>query len=353
MASTFSTAGGEASSNATAATTAGHYRSHADASSYENAYFYEPGAYTTALRDKVQRAMNLVSSSRPERVALRGTERQGSTDRVLLDVGGGTGNFTRLLLEGTTNVRAVVVDPFLAEDEPEVLISGCEYTSVSAPSSPPPLIRFVRAGAEDFISRPAGDEEEEGKPMPWWRTGYHQILMKEVVHHLKASDRAAVFRGLREGLAPLDDAESRGGDEPRNADGANNLTATASTPSLLIITRPQRDIDYPLWEEARRVWADQQPSLEEMVRDLGEAGFARVTTGLHSYPCSIALDRWKSMVRRRFWSTFSHFGDDELELATDRMEVTEQHRIDDNGVLHFDDRLLFITAHCRSIDDGN
>jgi hypothetical protein len=272
----------------------------------------------------------------------------------LLDVGGGTGNFTRLLLEGTTTRlrAAVVVDPFLIEDEePETSSSGSEESTSStslAPASSPPSIRFVRAGAEDFIVRDddaavaaAKSEKKRPEQQPWWRSGYHQVLMKEVVHHIKTADRAAVFRGLRNGLEPLDDAESE-----------SSTALPLSTPSLLIITRPQIDVEYPLWEEARLVWANHQPSEEEIVRDLEAAGFAYVSTELHSYPCSIALERWKAMVRKRFWSTFSHFSDEELERAVERMDASELHRIDRDGFLHFDDRLLFIAAHCRSESDG-
>jgi hypothetical protein len=210
-----------------------------------------------------------------------------------------------------------------------------------SPPPPPPAIRFVRAGAEAFLREPTKsvDEDDAG----WWRTGYDQVLMKEVIHHVKADDRVAVLRGLRRGLAK---GEGRG----TAGDGRSPPPPPPPPPpypSILIVTRPQIDIDYPLWEEARRVWADQQPSLDDVVRDLVAAGFCRVRAEMHAYPCAVPLRRWQDMVRRRFWSTFSHFTDDELDRAARQMDVSERHRIDGEGVLHFDDRLLFITAHSQ------
>lgn len=234
-----------------------------------------------------------------------GLDRNQSSDRNLLDIGGGTGNFTRRLVEGNSNIKAIVVDPFL---------DGSSSSSQTSDDDCKQL-QFVKAGAERFAA-PMTQEEE------WWRSGYHQVLLKEVVHHLDAKNRVAIFRGMREELLPL----------------SNNL------PSLLIITRPQYNHDYPLWIEARNVWADNQPSLETFQNELEDAGFHNVNHSIEAYPCSTHLERWLDMIKARFWSTFSNFSDDELNEACERIRRNEANRIDEDGNIHFEDRLLFITA---------
>jgi hypothetical protein len=130
-------------------------------------------------------------------------------------------------------------------------------------------------------------------------------------------------------------------------------------PSLLIVTRPQTEIDYPLWDAARNVWADHQPSLLELTNDLEAAGFCDITHTLERYPASIKVDRWQSMVRNRFWSTFSHFTNEELDVATCQMIQEEnQYRTssgsaDEGGVIHFEDRLLFISARKKAPNKSN
>ena len=76
---------------------------------------------------------------------------------------------------------------------------------------------------------------------------------------------------------------------------------------------------------------------------LKAAGFLDIKYQVETYPCEISLSRWQSMVKQRFWSTFSNFSDSELDKACETIAETEG-RVDTNGQLHFEDRLLFITA---------
>jgi hypothetical protein len=147
--------------------------------------------------------------------------------------------------------------------------------------------------------------------------------MKEVIHHLNDKDRVEIYRGMRQELESIDDEK---------------------IPSLLIITRPQHDHDYPLWEEARQVWAKNQPSLEKIKGELREAGFRDIHHTVESYSCSTPLKRWLHMIESRFWSTFSNFTDQELKKACNRIQRDEKGRVDDKGNIHFEDRLLFVTA---------
>lgn len=283
------------SSDPAGSTTQSHYESHS-AASYESAYFYEVGAYTEHLKDLCKTRLQLGVAA----VDQAETERR----RILLDIGGGTGTFTRMLIQDTPFCRAVVVDPFLEKKTKE------EETT----SNKDGLVHFVSAPAETFMSH---DD-------CWWRRDFHQILLKEVAHHFADKDRIPIFRGMWQGLVP-----------------------TTGPPSLLMITRPQKDIDYPLWDEARDVWAKNQPSLDQFVSELTAAGFSDVQHSVEPYPCVISLERWQAMVKARFWSTFANFSDAELEAACHVIAENEKHRITEDGCLHFEDRLLFITAYKR------
>jgi hypothetical protein len=272
------------SANGEDSTTKAHYKAHSSAS-YENAFFYEKGAYMEHLAVLVQ-----------ERLGLKNV----SERRVLLDVGGGTGNFTVMITRDAPLVDAIVMDPFLLDD-------------MMQPQNGP---RFVKEPAESFKD-PCTRENS------WWREGYHQVLLKEVVHHISAHDRVSVFRGIRQGLQQQLDNKH---------------------PSLLIITRPQREIDYPLWDDAREVWAENQPSVDTFVSELEAAGFSEMSSTIEAYQCSVPLERWLGMIKARFWSTFANFSDAEIERGCQQIAQREGDRIDANGVIHFEDRLLFLTA---------
>jgi SAM-dependent methyltransferase len=274
-------------------TTKSHYESHT-AESYESAYFYQKGAYTDYLRTLVQKRLQLGSVDAPP----------AASQRVLLDIGGGTGTFTRMLVQGIS-VQAVVVDPFLEKQS----IDNKDHDA---------NVSFVAEPAEAFL----GLAKETDT---WRRNGFDQVLLKEVAHHLADADRVGIFRGMYQDLRPT--------------------TETTSYPSLLIITRPQTDIDYPLWDEARSVWARNQPALQQFVSELEEAGFSNVLHSMEAYSCEIPLARWQTMVKSRFWSTFANFTDDELVKACETIAMNEKDRIDNNGTLRFQDRLLFISAY--------
>lgn len=266
-------------------TTQSHYEAH-DTESYESAFFYSPGEYMDYLTKLT--------------ISKLGWSTPPSQTRRLLDIGGGTGNFTRMIVKDMDHVEAIVVDPFLGDEEQEA-------------NKTAPQVRFVKADAESFLL-----PSEE-----WWRKDYHQVLMKEVIHHLDPSQRLPIFQGIHNEVCP----------------------AEPNSPALLIVTRPQFDHDYPLWDEARLVWAANQPSLQDIQVDLQTAGFSRVEHTVEAYPCSTAMEKWLEMVKSRFWSTFSNFTNDELEEACKRIAIDEKARVDKEGLIHFEDRLLFISAH--------
>ena len=264
-------------------TTQSHYQGHT-VSSYESAFFYSAGAYTDYLSKLVVKRLGL----------------QPTTSRRILDIGGGTGNFTRMIVRNSPEVQAIIVDPFLDGHHDD------EQNTAA--------VRFVKASAESLA------EPSDGI---WWRQDYHQVLMKEVIHHIDATVRPKIFAGVFRDLPHKESPD----------------------PGILIITRPHLEIDYPLWDEARQVWAANQPSQEALRVDLEYAGFSFISSSIEEYPCEVQFERWISMVKNRFWSTFSTFTDEELNTACERMRNEEAHRIDDNGIIRFQDRLLVISAH--------
>ena len=321
--------------------TSSHYEAHADKNSYEKAYFYEPGAYMEHLVKLTVDRMGLQQLSTTINVKLDGCVGPCRRRRHrILDIGGGTGNFSQALVDSVAksdfassdNLEIVVVDPYL---DPSTGSSTTESASSKN-------VSFVRAGAEAFLediqTEEVVDNSSETVSVSSWRLpgSYHQILMKEIIHHLDAKDRVAIFRGMHRGLAPLL-ANS-------NSDRSSDKEEKDPIPSMLIVTRPQVEIDYPLWDEARQVWKENQPSVQEIVHDLQEAGFQNITHTIESYPCSIALDRWQSMIRERFWSTFSNFSDAELDDACRRIAKEHKARVDKEGNIHFEDRLVFLSA---------
>jgi trans-aconitate methyltransferase len=270
-------------------TTSKHYESHSS-KTYEQAYFYEPGAYQQYLVDLVRK-----------RLALVGDNWVSSETKHILDIGGGTGNFAQALVRGLPNVQVTVVDPYL---DPTLSLDQFSLRQIS----------FVQASAESFAQ--AHRTVHHTTKTASWRCKVDRILLKEVVHHLE--DRVGMFRGMYSDLS--------------------------MSGSLLIITRPQINVDYPLWDAAREVWKQNQPSAQELVDELQQGGFVSITETLETYPCSIPLARWQEMVRGRFWSTFSNFSDQELEEACIQMETEHVDRINSDGVLHFEDRLILLVA---------
>ena len=338
--------------------TKSHYEAHS-AESYDSAFFYEVGPYMKHLRDLCYNRLQLQVRDWDTPATKSPTTATATTvtvPRILLDIGGGTGTFTRTLISDrdhdddnnnnddtdTTNslpnIEAIVIDPYL---EFNSSLENSIHHDDDNKRSHKNVLRFIKAPAEAFILSstkepttptvtpfPAPTEIELPRQ-------YHQILLKEVIHHFADQDRSAIFHGLYHyGLLPTRTATT----------GATTPNTTTPIPSILIITRPQYDIDYPLWDDAKTVWAQNQPSLDVLMQELETAGFTSVTHTIESYPCSIPLTRWCSMIQNRFWSTFTNFTDDELQEACHIIATNERHRITKDGMIQFDDRLVFITA---------
>ena len=191
--------------------TSSHYARAADV--YDSAPFY-----STAERNH-ETLVGLVV----ERLALRAEHR-------LVDIGAGNGAFTDSLVKRVGGERATIVEPS------KEFMSGVEAH---------PSIVAVHASLEEWSK----GEERAGGASHGGR--FDRILLKEVVHHL--GERSARQESLRKLCAHRLAPDGR----------------------LLIVTRHQEQPQIPLFSAARKVWAEQQPSGEELVADLEHAGCAR------------------------------------------------------------------------------
>jgi len=271
--------------------TANHYESHS-ADTYEEAYFYEPGAYMKNLVSIVNQYLEL-----DKKVLIPSNE-----SRRLLDIGGGTGNFARALVQdNNVKLQVTVLEPFLEETKNHDLLATNDKVS------------FIKAPAEIFLATPSHE---------WRKQPFHQVLIKETIHHIDEESRVDILKAIYNEL--------------------QSFSKDSTTPSILIVTRPQIEIDYPIWGAARNVWKQNQPSVQQLTSELMAAGFEDLNCTIEKYDSSISLERWQGMVKNRFWSTFADFTDDELEKGC--KELAEERPPDENGIIYFEDRLLFITG---------
>lgn len=239
---------------------------------YDSAPFYAPGPYEQWL---IARCL--------ERIALQPAH-------ALADIGGGSGVFSAKLKAAAGARWLSVVEP-----SAEMLL-GAEANAL--------VDEVVTAGALEWAEATSSDGRRSDR-----------VLLKEVVHHIAADERARVFSLLRE-------------------------RRLAAEGQVTIVTRPQRDIDYPLFAAAREVWAKNQPSEYTLTDELQRAGFGRVEVHRCSYACEIPLDEWCELVRGRFWSTFAACSEAELSAGCEEIRAGAP----EDGVLRFEDRLLLITA---------
>ncbi len=132
------------------------------------------------------------------------------------------------------------------------------------------------------------------------------LLGKEMIHHI--SDKKEFF---------------------------NKLFDTINEKALFV-TRPKH-IDIPFNEKALKLFADSQPDLDTILKDIPKDKFHyRVSP----YTLEITLQKsvFIKLIRSRFWSCFSSFTD--LEIGNDIKRIENQFK--DTDTITFKDNLLFI-----------
>lgn len=193
-----------------------------------------------------------------------------SSSTRLADIGGGTGIFTKELVD-KSGCSAVLVEP-----APEMIKQAEEREGGAG-------MKCVCASVQDFLTSCAGDKEK-----------FDRLLLKEMAHHIPEEERKSSFEGLADLLEP-------GG-------------------KLLILTRPH-DPDYPLFAASRLEWqkdtpASFHPGLEDALRAAG----LKVETTSEAFPMALPKKVWYDMIRQKFWSCFSNLSDEQLEAGIKELE---------------------------------
>jgi SAM-dependent methyltransferase len=240
-----------------------HYERLAD--DYENNWAYSPefiGAMAAAIGSAL--------SPRP--------------DDTLVDLGGGTGLFSRELI-----AQKHLTGPIYCVDPSQAMLDQIQPGRGLIP---------IKASAEQLANGTV-----EGMP-----DAVDAILIKEAVHHFE--DPGTVLKCLAGMLRP----EGR----------------------ILVVMLPV-EISYPLFDAALRRFSELQPDPAEIAEAMRAAGLHTVRTG-YEYPLTFAKSRYLDMVRQRYMSLLSTFSDAEISDGIDEIEQ----RYADQDVLRFVDRFEFI-----------
>jgi ubiquinone/menaquinone biosynthesis C-methylase UbiE len=264
---------------------------------YNQAWFYEDG--TDYQRWLVQSLMERLQTTPSGRV---------------VDLGGGTGNFSAALhKECKLEQRILCVDPS------GPLLAQCQKHVASVE----PLL----ADGLGFVAKQ--DQEQ----------AYDRMLLKEVIHHFPPADLGILFAGAFRQIRP-------GG-------------------RVTIMTRPHDSSHYPFFPAAHQTWASVQLHENVYAQAMEKAGFA-VTLDHADYPVEMPLSRWLDMVNGRFWSTLHGFSEGEMKEGLEQIRAMvleegkekgvwvkkeegegkegEEEEGDDDPTITFPDRIVFITG---------
>jgi SAM-dependent methyltransferase len=182
---------------------------------------------------------------------------------------------------------------------------------VCADPSAPMLAQLPRDNRLVPVVATAEEVASGAVPMPHER--YDALLLKEVLHHVE--QRETVIAGLARLLGP-------GG-------------------RMLVVMLPTQ-ISYPLFPDALRLFASQQPDpadIAGLLREAGLLGEAGLETGLtyDRFHLRFPAERYLQMVRDRYMSLLSHFSDEELEAG-----AAEIRRAHPGEYIEFDETYAFI-----------
>jgi len=204
----------------------------------------------------------------------------------IADLGGGTGYFTRLMLQQMQPPpeRCACVDPYLAKDDEKE--GG---------------IHFLKLDAVEYLKK----LDPKNKVVDGF-------LLKEMLHHIP--DQSRLFSNLARIF------QQNGGGGGR----------------ALIVTRP--DNPHLLWfPRIAQVFKDSCVDIDSAKQLAEQAGLNWKQT-LHDFPLEFTIDEWSALLRGRFWSIFKEFSEEELEEGIEYMRKENA----DKSVLHFPDRYWLI-----------
>ena len=202
-------------------------------------------------------------------------------DDRFVDLGGGTGFYTKLIAK-----KADLHNKPLCVEPSENMLSQIQQSDNLEP---------ICADALSFSGRDIR---------------YDKILLKEMVHFV--DERKTLFEGIRHQLS------EKG--------------------KLLIVTRP-KNTPLPFFTAALETFAQGQPSLESMKKELLEAGI-NPTSITEEFVFSMPKERWYGMLRNRFMSNLQNFTDKEIEKGISQLESTHA----DQEMIEFRDQIIFLSG---------
>eukprot|EP00873_Tetraselmis_striata_P043318 jgi/Tetstr1/463582/TSEL_008461.t1 len=193
------------------------------------------------------------------------TELELQPEDTLVDIGGGTGNYTALIAQeaGLTETPLVV-----------------DFSGGMVEQAKQKGLRGMHLDAESFSALP--DER------------YSKAMLKETVHHIQ--DRPAFFAGIARQMRT-------GG-------------------IFAVLTRPPRP-QFPFFEAALDVFEAGQEHEDVFRGEMLAAGFKQVEVKHLHYTMRMGKARWVDMLRARFMSIISaaHFSDEALEAGIREVEA--------------------------------
>lgn len=204
-----------------------------------------------------------------------------TNDDIFVDIGGGTGTFTNMIVEKYNPAKTYCVEP-----EEDMCKLARKYTSFET----------VCSDAFYFINN--------------LKYNYSTMLFKEVIHHI--DNRPTLWKDIYKSI------DNNG--------------------KILIYTRPQ-NIKFPLFQKAKDVFHKNQPHYDLVVDELKNAGF-NVEVSIESFTFELSKEEWYKMLKARFMSDLSIFTDEEIIDGIEELE-NKYH----SNTYIMEDEIIFITAY--------
>lgn len=199
---------------------------------------------------------------------------------ILVDIGAGTGSYTaKIHALGGGKLAPICVEP------------SCQMAVVAEKNHGLSIVR------EDALTFSRRDMQ------------YDKVLVKETIHHI--AKRVQMWRGVRGSLS--------------------------ENGRVLVVTRPQ-NIQWPLFIDAKKIFAQHQPATECLVEEMVQAGFS-VDVFCESFVIRLPKQRWFDMLKARFISDLSRFSDEEIEAG-----ITEIENIYQGDTIEVNDMLYFLAG---------
>ena len=199
---------------------------------------------------------------------------------VMIDVGCGTGVFTKNIIEKSLLSNAICI-----ENSPNMCNISNKYK----------ILDVICSDAVEYFHNN--------------KTSFNKVLFKEVLHHIV--DRKLLFSSIYHYL------DKHG--------------------KVLIITRPKR-VEFPFFEAAHQSFSQSQPDYNIFVEELRNCGL-KFEVNICKYSIRLSSERWHEMLRNKFMSSLAEFTDIEIKQG-----ILELIKNDNKDEYVFDDNLIFILA---------